>query len=124
MFSPGTTGSGASHLVMERSAAAWTLFTLFVAVALLLFGLGSAVAEVAVAVLVTVAPSFAVTCTIRRNVADPTGTVAAVAATSPVPPTFGRGSVNAGPDGLLNETNRSEERRVGEECRSRWSPYH
>ena len=23
-----------------------------------------------------------------------------------------------------NETNRSEERRVGKECRSRWSPYH
>ena len=22
------------------------------------------------------------------------------------------------------ETNRSEERRVGKECRSRWSPYH
>src|SRR5256885_2887784 len=24
----------------------------------------------------------------------------------------------------LHETNRSEERRVGKECRSRWSPYH
>ena len=24
----------------------------------------------------------------------------------------------------LNETLRSEERRVGKECRSRWSPYH
>ena len=23
-----------------------------------------------------------------------------------------------------NTTNRSEERRVGKECRSRWSPYH
>ena len=23
-----------------------------------------------------------------------------------------------------SETNRSEERRVGKECRSRWSPYH
>ena len=23
-----------------------------------------------------------------------------------------------------DETNRSEERRVGKECRSRWSPYH
>src|SRR3712207_7080618 len=25
---------------------------------------------------------------------------------------------------ILNEPNRSEERRVGKECRSRWSPYH
>ena len=25
---------------------------------------------------------------------------------------------------LLCEWNRSEERRVGKECRSRWSPYH
>ena len=25
---------------------------------------------------------------------------------------------------LLFETTRSEERRVGKECRSRWSPYH
>ena len=27
-------------------------------------------------------------------------------------------------DILLNEIERSEERRVGKECRSRWSPYH
>ena len=26
--------------------------------------------------------------------------------------------------GLIEITNRSEERRVGKECRSRWSPYH
>ena len=26
--------------------------------------------------------------------------------------------------GLMFETTRSEERRVGKECRSRWSPYH
>ena len=26
--------------------------------------------------------------------------------------------------GLVLVTNRSEERRVGKECRSRWSPYH
>ena len=25
---------------------------------------------------------------------------------------------------IITETNRSEERRVGKECRSRWSPYH
>src|SRR2546428_4306032 len=28
------------------------------------------------------------------------------------------------PDLRLGESNRSEERRVGKECRSRWSPYH
>ena len=27
-------------------------------------------------------------------------------------------------DGVVNQTFRSEERRVGKECRSRWSPYH
>ena len=27
-------------------------------------------------------------------------------------------------DGLGNKLTRSEERRVGKECRSRWSPYH
>ena len=27
-------------------------------------------------------------------------------------------------DGLLPVLTRSEERRVGKECRSRWSPYH
>ena len=26
--------------------------------------------------------------------------------------------------GIINGTGRSEERRVGKECRSRWSPYH
>src|SRR5258708_37330291 len=25
---------------------------------------------------------------------------------------------------IISDTNRSEERRVGKECRSRWSPYH
>ena len=27
-------------------------------------------------------------------------------------------------DGIISSTDRSEERRVGKECRSRWSPYH
>ena len=27
-------------------------------------------------------------------------------------------------DALMEEVERSEERRVGKECRSRWSPYH
>src|SRR2546430_4641741 len=31
---------------------------------------------------------------------------------------------NAQNEDLLNRTIRSEERRVGKECRSRWSPYH
>src|SRR5256886_7105308 len=33
------------------------------------------------------------------------------------------GDVLGGPDGVQN-AHRSEERRVGKECRSRWSPYH
>ena len=28
------------------------------------------------------------------------------------------------PDVVPSDTDRSEERRVGKECRSRWSPYH
>ena len=31
---------------------------------------------------------------------------------------------NAGLISLKDATTRSEERRVGKECRSRWSPYH
>ena len=27
-------------------------------------------------------------------------------------------------DSIINTVSRSEERRVGKECRSRWSPYH
>src|SRR5437588_6261894 len=100
MFSPATTGSGASHLVTERSAEA---ITAFVAVALLFELFGSAVAAVTVAVFVIVAPVFAVTCTIRRKAAVPIGNVAAVAVISPVPPTFGRVSANAGPDVCVNE---------------------
>ena len=30
----------------------------------------------------------------------------------------------SGPFGAVKEQSRSEERRVGKECRSRWSPYH
>ena len=33
-------------------------------------------------------------------------------------------AVNDGVDSLVESSNRSEERRVGKECRSRWSPYH
>ena len=29
-----------------------------------------------------------------------------------------------GPEGAIPHLRRSEERRVGKECRSRWSPYH
>ena len=35
-----------------------------------------------------------------------------------------RDSVVAAPDGARVTESRSEERRVGKECRSRWSPYH
>ena len=31
--------------------------------------------------------------------------------------------IKRGGDVSINEVNRSEERRVGKECRSRWSPY-
>src|SRR5258708_30727361 len=36
---------------------------------------------------------------------------------------FSRRTDDAGPD-FTWESKRSEERRVGKECRSRWSPYH
>ena len=35
-----------------------------------------------------------------------------------------RESSNRGTNRILYKTTRSEERRVGKECRSRWSPYH
>src|SRR5256886_3932103 len=34
------------------------------------------------------------------------------------------GEISKGRGGLLQAQERSEERRVGKECRSRWSPYH
>ena len=34
------------------------------------------------------------------------------------------GNVTIGVDVSIGELERSEERRVGKECRSRWSPYH
>src|SRR2546430_16768573 len=37
---------------------------------------------------------------------------------------IGRRVVRAGVPGELTAQARSEERRVGKECRSRWSPYH
>ena len=33
-------------------------------------------------------------------------------------------AISEGTKKFLEEINRSEERRVGKECRSRWSPYH
>src|SRR2546430_5451098 len=40
------------------------------------------------------------------------------------PPTFIVGSVTCRRFEIFPFTSRSEERRVGKECRSRWSPYH
>ena len=37
---------------------------------------------------------------------------------------YQNGVFSDGEDRLGNQTTRSEERRVGKECRSRWSPYH
>src|SRR2546423_13843631 len=88
---------------MERSAAVWTLF---VAVALLLERLESAVAAATVAVFVITAPTFAVTWTIRPNVADPTGNVAAVARNNPLPPPIRKGSQEARPEGWVKGTKR------------------
>ena len=39
-------------------------------------------------------------------------------------PTNEIGITNAASSGLLSGDLRSEERRVGKECRSRWAPYH
>ena len=41
----------------------------------------------------------------------------------PLPDFEGMTETLSGP-GILGEIERSEERRVGKECRSRWSPYH
>src|SRR5690554_7043720 len=38
--------------------------------------------------------------------------------------TVPEGELLIGMNGMLNPNARSEERRVGKECRSRWSPYH
>src|SRR2546422_2282084 len=39
-------------------------------------------------------------------------------------PAIRRGPQSSGQDSLCPTRTRSEERRVGKECRSRWSPYH
>src|SRR3712207_7484069 len=45
--------------------------------------------------------------------------------TKPVPSTVRlRPAPKAGAEPGMSRTTRSEERRVGKECRSRWSPYH
>src|SRR5256885_8785374 len=39
-------------------------------------------------------------------------------------PVFDKSKVTRGVEAAIFPTTRSEERRVGKECRSRWSPYH
>src|SRR3989442_14415297 len=57
----------------------------------------------------------------------PTGLVATASTCGQVDLAWGASTDNVGGSGLKAYTiyrNRSEERRVGKECRSRWSPYH
>src|SRR6476660_508812 len=103
MLSPGLTGSTASVLVTERSAAA---LTVVVSVDVLLPAVVSVVLET-VAVLVSVVP-FGVdglTWTTSTNVCGPlpAGSVPRVLLTVPVPPTVG--VVLLQPGGAVNETN-------------------
>ena len=58
------------------------------------------------------------------DVSDPEGYKAYMAATPPAHDKYrGRALVRGGAQEVV-EGRRSEERRVGKECRSRWSPYH
>src|SRR2546426_8494279 len=64
--------------------------------------------------------SYAPFC-LESSAASCTATVTDTVATAPFP----TGLVNFFADGAATPfTSRSEERRVGKECRSRWSPYH
>src|SRR2546427_39398 len=138
---PGVTGSGESVLVIARLASARTVV---VAMAVLLVRFGSkVVAELTVAVLESVLPSSAagLTWTPRVKVAvAPLANEPMVQFTVPVEPAAG--VVQLQPAGVGIDWNvvsagsgsfivtlaaafgpRSEERRVGKECRSRWSAY-
>src|SRR5256712_2174187 len=64
---------------------------------------------------------------IERASARPDGALVLVTAMTPTPAGEGKSTTTIGlADGLrrLGKRARSEERRVGKECRSRWSPYH
>ncbi len=82
------TGSGLSVLVIETSAEA---LTVVVAVALLLPGTGSPVAEVTVAVFESTVPAAVAgaTATVRVKTLEPTATVAFEQLTVPPLPTLG-----------------------------------
>ena len=52
---------------------------------------------------------------LKKRLRDETGVIMVA-----VYPTIG----STGSEDNMGDNNRSEERRVGKECRSRWSPYH
>src|SRR2546427_7070999 len=56
--------------------------------------------------------------------ADPKRTFLKMVPASALPSDFLRDVDGIRMDGVAMKINRSEERRVGKECRSRWSPYH
>lgn len=101
-MAPALTGSGASARVTERSADAATVV---VATPLLSAGLGSLVADAAVAVLLITLPAVtaASTCTTSVNAALPMANVAFVQETVPLLPSAG--VVQLQPPGAASETN-------------------
>jgi hypothetical protein len=102
MLLPALTGSGESVLVSRRSAA---VATVVVAVAELLPGVGSVVADAAVAVLVISVPAavFDATRTASVNCALPAARLGFEHDTVPLAPTAG--VVHVQPAGALSETN-------------------
>jgi len=99
---PATTGLGLPVLVTDRSA---DVLTVVIAVAVLLAGFGSKVAEATVAVFAITVPvtTLALTLTTSVNIELPTANDGLVQLTVPVPPTAG--AVQVHPAGVASETN-------------------